>query len=185
MSNIILLTQTCTNWRFHHHQKEHTLLYLCWPVWTSVITHCSSVQLCLHVLCLLCVMLTQTVRLLSLSGTGEERLQNARKWEYVLFFFFFIPVTFFIWSRHSNWCVSLFYPHITHSLMFAHSEFTTHIKHLWLFTYKEIHIFSVTEFCVNISFTHFPFHPHHPRHKQTSVSIRLTIHSNGCPWQHQ
>lgn len=33
-------------------------------------------------------MLTQTVRLLSLSGTGEERLQNARKWEYVLFFFF-------------------------------------------------------------------------------------------------
>ena len=37
---------------------------------------------------------------LSPSGTGEEPLQNAHKWEYVGFFFFIIiiPVTFFIWS---------------------------------------------------------------------------------------
>lgn len=110
MSNIILLTQTCTNWRFHHHQ-EHTLLYLCWPVWTSVITHCSSVQLCLHVLCLLCVMLTQTVRLLSLSGTGEERLQNARKWEYVLFFFFYSSHILYLVQTFKLMCFTLLPSH--------------------------------------------------------------------------
>ena len=181
MSNIIILTQTCTNGaetavtllaslNFNYHSLFFS---------TIVFTCIMSVMCHVDLNCVCWVRLEQV-------KNRSKRLINGS-----MFCFFFFSLLLF--QSHSlsgpfkltcitPWVLSS-YPDIAHSYMSAHSEFKLHMIHL--FTYKEIHIFSVTDFCVNISFTHFPFHPHHPRHKQTSVSIQLTIHSNGCPWQHQ
>lgn len=96
---------------------------------------------------------------------------------------------FLIWSKHSNWQVSLHKPaSVTHAFMSKHSEFSfrKHTAYRIIHSYLHIkrHTFSIIEFCVKLSLAHFPFHPYHPWHKQNIVSIQLTIHSS-CLGQHQ
>lgn len=101
---------------------------------------------------------------LSPSGTGEEPLQNAHKWEYVLFFFFFhyYYSSHILYLVHSNWCVSLHKSSpltltlLTHTCL--HIQNSNYIWYIYLHIKRYIYFLSLISVSTFLSLI-FPFTP--------------------------